>query len=152
MMLIKGLVYTCFLLTCLPLYCLDSSDATTTEYAQEINDNLASLRRESEIMESRLNEMSIMGGYSEDDMALLDMRMMGMMNSQRNTTEQLERAFLIIKDYESSVLELEHKTKSRGRLLSILVYVVIIRILLVLVGCVLHLKRIQLPRWMDLLM
>lgn len=152
MMLIKGLVYIYLLLTCLPLYCLDSSDATTAEYAQEINDNLASLRRESEIMERRFNDMSIKGGYSDEDRAFLNMRMMGLMNSLRNTTEQLEHAFLIIKDYESSVLELEHKTKSRGRLLSILVYVVVIRILLVLVGWVLYLKRIQLPRWMDLLM
>ena len=103
-------------------------------------------------MESRFNDMSVKGVYSEEDRVLLEMRMMGLMNSLRNTTEQLEHAFLIIKDYESSVLELEHKTKSRGRLLSILLYVVIIRILLVLVGWVLYMKRIRLPRWMDLLM
>lgn len=110
-----------------------------------IKSKLQDLKTESDYMKQQLTELSASLKTSDLEQQRLKQQSMMLSASLTSINESLNNSYLTISKYEQ-------KLKDKNKTLNILLIIVIIRICTTVIGYGFYIKRIKLPRWLDILL
>ncbi len=147
-MICKVLTVVACILLLPPMSCFCSE----SEHDGDIGRMLADMHDDRSIMEYRIRLLRESEGISEAERDELENYALGLYNSLTSTTEQLTLAYSSILAYEGRVREYELSLLGRERMLVVLLGLTMGRVAMVFIGWVLYIKRVRIPKWMDMIL
>lgn len=140
----KRKVYAfCLLLVC--YLCPAQVHEELTAISSSIKDKLLYLKQESNSMKTQLEMLSKSLEQSENEQKILMEQLTSSSASLMTINEQLN-------DCLSTIEKQEQKLRTKSKCINVLFTIIIIRIILMIIGYILYIKGVSLPRWLDILL
>ena len=134
------------------LHAQATEEMTLTELSSTISRKLIDLKKNSAIVTEQLKTLSENLEQSQAEANRWKEQSMKLSNSLENITEELNRCYMTMNEYETTITKQKEKLSLRIKIVWILIIILGLRVISMIVGFILCSKGISVPRWLDILL